>query len=136
MYRIRDSNNPIRPNQGSIKSNRILRSSIGSVGHSGEARRRAVTVDDGYFKQVVDLGDNGDRFGSDTKFDAGRQSKVNQIDNQNVEGEGERLASARIKEEGEGEDWLPPESKTGEKKNNRYFLNHNHNLFFFITKHT
>ena len=80
MYRTRDSNSPIRPNRGSIKSNRVCRSSIGSVGHSGEARRRAVTVDDGYFKRDVDLGDNGDRFGSDTKFDAGRQSKDNKVD--------------------------------------------------------
>ena len=37
-------------------------------------------------------------------------------------------ASARITEEGEGECRLPPESKAGEKKNNKCSLIHNHHL--------
>ena len=32
-----------------------------------------VAADDGDFKQIVGFGDSGERFGSDTKFDAGQQ---------------------------------------------------------------
>ena len=36
-----------QPNRGSIKSNRVYRSSIGTIGNSGETHCRLVATDDG-----------------------------------------------------------------------------------------
>ena len=53
---------------------------LGLLGTQARLVRGLLAADDGDWKSIVSFGDYVDRFGSDTKFDAGRQSKDNKVD--------------------------------------------------------